>query len=55
MTDVHLQVEMADHSHETVFLLVEAKDVLFQVERQLKLVATLLDKEHVLRGVVLIV
>ena len=43
MTDVHLQVEVTNYRHQTVLLLVEAKDVLLEVEAELELVATLLD------------
>ena len=55
MTDVHLQVEMANDRHETILFLVEAQDIFFKVQCQLKLVTTLLDEENVLRCVVLIV
>ena len=55
MGDVHLQVEMADHGHETVLFLVQAKDVFFHVEAELKLVTALLDLEHILRSIKLIV
>lgn len=48
MTDVHLQVEVTNYRHQTVLLLVEAKDVLLEVEAELELVATLLDIQHIL-------
>ena len=55
VTNVHLKVEVTDDGHETVFLFIETKDVLFQIESQLQLVASLLDEKHALRRVILVV
>lgn len=55
VADVHLKLEVADHGHETILFLVKAEDVLLQVEAELELLASLLDRKHVLLDVVLVV